>query len=89
MAKGILAMFGGKPKGESGESGESDDSDDGEPASVKVRAVRDMFRAADEKDWDAAAKAFHRAYVECSKKAEAEDSGDDGDEEESDSEYEE
>lgn len=65
MAKGILALL-GEPKGK----GDAESDDDGEPSSVKARAVRDMFRAADEEDWDAAAEAFHRAYVECMKKLE-------------------
>ena len=75
MAEGILALLGkAKPKDES--SSKEDDSD-GEPSSVKARAVRDMFRAADEEDWDAAADAFHRAYVECAKKAQKAEDGDD------------
>ena len=81
MAEGILALLGAKkPKGES-----SSDDSDGEPSTVKARAVRDMFRRAEEEDWDGAAEAFHRAYVECQKKLEK--PGDEADDEEPDADY--
>jgi len=75
MAEGILALL-GKPK----KAAEEDDDEGAEPSSVKARAVRDMFRCAKEEDWEGASEAFHRAYVECTRKAEK--SGDEADDEE-------
>jgi hypothetical protein len=80
MAEGILAMF-GKPKKAAEEKGDEEDS---EPSSVKARAVRDMFRCAKELDWEGASEAFHRAYVECTRKAEGAESDDEDSELESD-----
>jgi hypothetical protein len=80
MAEGILAMF-GKPKKAAEEKSDDEDS---EPSSVKARAVRDMFRCAKELDWEGASEAFHRAYVECSRKAEKAEGETDDDELESD-----
>ena len=71
--QGILAILAGKKK-------PSDESDDGEPSSRKARAVRDMFRAAKDEDWEACAEAFHRAYVDCKMQGKEEAEGREDDE---------
>lgn len=75
--QGILAILAGKKKPGEGDDGSEDDS---EPTSRKARAVRDMFKAAGEEDWDKAAEMFERAYVECKMGAEKEDEGREDDE---------
>lgn len=73
--EGIIALLAGKKK-------PSGESDDGEPESRGARAVRDLFRAAKDEDWEAAEEAFHRAYVECGKSRHEEAEGEGGDDEE-------
>jgi hypothetical protein len=62
-AKGILALLGARP----GDEGEGGGDEKGE-LSPKARALRDLKRAQDDGDWEAAAEAFQRAYSICQMK---------------------
>ncbi|HEX6274201.1 MAG TPA: hypothetical protein VFZ53_14270 [Polyangiaceae bacterium] len=60
--KGILALTGIRPpdEDEGADEGESEGGD-----SPKARAMREMFEAMEGGDWDAAGRAFERAYMIC------------------------
>ncbi len=58
--KGILALVGGREPDED-EGGEASESGD----SPKARAMRALGEALSSENWDAAGKAFERAYMIC------------------------
>lgn len=73
---GILALVGAEPKSE----------DSGEDESPKARAMRDMKKALDAGDFNAAGHAFQRAYDICRMKS-AGPAEDEPDEDDTDEEY--